>query len=142
MKETMRLKADIRPSYANRHAAGLDIRANNDKPIEIDVGEVRQIPTGLSLQIPENHFGMVVPRPGPGFKHRITLINDVGIIDEDYRGEKGVKLVNDGDTPYTVNKGERICQMIVIPYIQPTLIYTDDLEETDRGTSGFGSTGK
>jgi dUTP pyrophosphatase len=139
----MKVKAGgERPSYANRHAAGLDIRANNEEPITIEPGVHADIPTHLSVQLPKGHFGMIVPRSGLGFKHRITLINDVGIIDEDYRGNIGLRMVNDGDKPYIVNRGERVAQMIITPYIQPVLVFVDELDETDRGSNGFGSTGK
>jgi dUTP pyrophosphatase len=139
----MKVKADSeRPSYANRHAAGLDIRANNEEPIAIEPGGYADIPTHLSVQLPKGHFGMIVPRSGLGFKHRITLINDVGIIDEDYRGNIGLRMVNDGDKPYIVNRAERVAQMIVTPYIQPVLVFVDELDETDRGSNGFGSTGR
>lgn len=139
----MKVKAGgERPSYANRHAAGLDIRANNQEPITIEPGGYEDIPTHLSVQLPKGHFGMIVPRSGLGFKHRITLINDVGIIDEDYRGNIGLRMVNDGDKPYIVNRGERVAQMIITPYIQPVLVFVDELDETDRGSNGFGSTGK
>jgi dUTP pyrophosphatase len=108
----------------------------------IQPGEWADIPTELAVEIPKGYFGMVVPRSGLGFKHRITLINDVGIIDEDYRGNIGLRMVNDGDKPYIVNRGERVAQMIITPYIPPVLVFVDELDETDRGSNGFGSTGK
>lgn len=131
-----------KPSYTNEYAAGLDIRANNNEPITIYPGEYTSVPTNLAVEIPRGHFGMIVPRSGLGFKHRITLINDVGIIDEDYRGKIGIKLVNDSNKPYMIEKGDRVAQMIIIPYIQPKLIFVDELEETERGNKGFGSTGR
>lgn len=131
-----------KPSYANPFAAGLDIRANNDEPITINVGEYADIPTKLSMEIPRGFCGLVIPRSGLGFKHRITLINDIGLIDEDYRGDIGVRLLNEGTEPYTICQGDRVAQMVIIPYVQPELIYVDELSETQRGEGGFGHTGR
>ena len=129
-----------KPSYANKFAAGLDIRSNEDSLMF--PGEIVDIPTLLAVEIPPGHFGMVVARSGLSFKHQIKLINDVGIIDEDYRGEIGIRLINEGELPYEIKKGDRIAQMIIIPYTQVRLNYTDELSETTRGTGGFGHTGK
>lgn len=142
-RPTMRIKYEGQgPTYANENAAGLDIRANNDKPIMIQPGEWADIPTELAVEIPQGYFGMVVPRSGLGFKYRITLINDVGIIDSDYRGNIGIRLVNDGVEPYMVLKGERVAQMVIVPYIQPRIRWVDKLTESVRGARGFGSTGR
>lgn len=129
-----------KPSYANMFAAGLDIKSNED--ITIAPGEVVKLDTQLAVEIPIGHFGMVVARSGLAFKHRIKLLNDVGIIDEDYRGNIGVMLVNEGSQEYTISKGDRVAQMIVIPYKQVKLEYVDELSETERGEGGFGHTGK
>ncbi|TCU72887.1 deoxyuridine 5'-triphosphate nucleotidohydrolase [Tissierella praeacuta] len=130
-----------KPSYANQFAAGLDIRANNDEPITINVGEYADIPTKLSMEIPNGFCGIVIPRSDLGFNHRITLINDIGLIDEDYRGDIGVRLLNEGTEPYTIYLGDRVAQMVIIPYVQPELVFVDELSETQRGKGGFGSTG-
>src|SRR5690554_115504 len=129
------------PTYANENAAGLDVRANNDKPIMIQPGEWADIPTELAVEIPEGYFGMVVPRSGLGFKYRLTLINDVGVIDSDYRNNIGVRLINDGIEPYMIIKGERVAQMVIVPYTQVRLVRTDRLSITAR-KGGFGSTGR
>ncbi len=129
-----------KPSYANEFAAGLDLRGNEE--VTMEPGDIVDIKSKLAIEIPKGHFGMVVARSGLSYKRRIKLINDVGIIDEDYRGEIGIRLINEGDESYTIKKGDRVAQMIIIPYIQPNLIYVDELEETDRGSSGFGSTGR
>lgn len=129
-----------KPSYANEYAAGLDIRSNEQ--VYIYPGEIVDIETLLAVEIPKGHFGMVVARSGLSYKRQIKLINDVGIIDEDYRGNIGIRLINEGKEPYLIEVGDRVAQMIIIPYIQPRLIYVDKLEETDRGNSGFGSTGR
>lgn len=140
-KKIMKLKCDgEKPSYANEFAAGLDIRSNSE--VVIKAGGTGDIETKLSVQIPSGHFGMVVPRSGIAFKHQINLINSIGIIDEDYRGELGIRLVNNSDVDYTVKAGDRVAQMIIIPYIQPTLEYVKELDETERNKGGFGSTGK
>lgn len=129
-----------KPSYANGYAAGLDIRSNEQ--IYIDKGEIFDIETLLAVEIPPGHFGMVVARSGLAFKHQIKLINDVGIIDEDYRGDIGIRLINEGEDPYLIEVGDRVAQLIIIPYIQAELEYVDELEGTERGTRGFGSSGK
>lgn len=129
-----------KPSYANEYAAGLDIRSNTD--VLIKAGDIVDIETMLSMEIPNGHFGMVVARSGLSYKHQIKLINDVGIIDEDYRGNIGIRLVNEGNKPYLIEVGDRIAQMIIIPYIQADLEYVDELSETERGAGGFGHTGK
>ncbi len=146
-REIMKVKCTgERPSYANEYAAGLDLRANEDvtiypkgHPIHSNIADIE---SELAIEIPIGHFGMVVARSGLAFKHQIKLINDVGIIDEDYRGIIGIRLVNEGDSAYTIKKGDRVAQMIIIPYIQPTILFVDELSETDRGEKGFGSTGK
>lgn len=129
-----------KPSYANKFAAGLDIRSNEG--MYLYPGDIKDIEILLAAEIPVGHFGMVVARSGLSYKHQIKLINDVGIIDEDFRGNIGIRLINEGKEPYMIEKGDRIAQMIIIPYIQPKLVYVDELSETDRNTKGFGSTGK
>ena len=129
-----------KPSYANEFAAGLDLRSN--ERVVIKKGEIIDIKSKLALEIPSGHFGMVVARSGLSFKNQIKLINDVGIIDEDYRGDIGIRLINEGDEDYIIEDGDRVAQMIIIPYIQPSLEYVKELKKTDRGTRGFGSTGK
>ncbi len=140
-KEIMEIKCTgHKPSYANEFAAGLDLRANNE--ILIKPGDIVDIESKLAMAIPKGHFGMVVARSGLSYKHQIKLINDVGIIDEDYRGEIGIRLINEGKESYKIESGDRIAQMIIIPYVQPELKYVDELDETDRGERGFGSTGR
>lgn len=128
-----------KPSYANDKAAGLDVRSNTD--VIIHSGQVVDIETKLAMQIPKGHFGMLVARSGLAFKHQIKLINDIGIIDEDYRNDIGVRLVNEGKDSYEIKAGDRIAQLLIIPYIQVPLLYVDELEQTER-KGGFGSTGR
>lgn len=129
-----------KPSYANNKAAGLDLRSNTD--VTIEPGGIVDIESKLAIQLPSGHFGMVVARSGLSYKRQIKLINDVGIIDEDYRGNIGIRLVNEGEESYHIKSGDRIAQMIIIPYKQVELEYVDELEETERGSEGFGSTGR
>lgn len=129
-----------KPSYANKYAAGLDLRANEE--VTINSGDIVDIKSKLAVEIPHRRFGMVVARSGLSYKRQIKLINDVGIIDEDYRGDIGIRLINEGKEPYTIKKGDRVAQMITIPYEQPKLKFVDKLDETERNTRGFGSTGR
>lgn len=137
------MKVDCRgekPFYTNNYAAGLDLKANED--VTIEVGQIVDIKSMLAVELPRGHFGLIVARSGLSYKRQIKLINDVGIVDEDYRGDIGIRLINEGKEDYTIKKGDRVAQMVIVPYIQPRLIFVDKLEETDRGTDGFGSTGR
>lgn len=129
-----------KPSYANKYAAGLDLRANGW--VTINPGDIVDIQSKLAVEIPHGCFGLVVARSGLSYKRQIKLINDVGIIDEDYRGDIGIRLINEGKEPYLIKKGDRVAQMIIIPYKQPKLKFVDELGDTERGTKGFGSTGR
>ena len=129
-----------KPSYANDYAAGLDLRSNEQ--VDIHPGQILDIETLLAVEIPANHFGMVVARSGLSYKRQIKLINDVGIIDCDYRGNIGIRLINEGKEPYLIEVGDRVAQMIIIPYTQVKLNYVEKLSESDRGVGGFGHTGK
>lgn len=129
-----------KPIYANKYAAGLDLRANGW--VTINPGDIVDVQSKLAVEIPKGHFGMVVARSGLSYKRQIKLINDVGVIDEDFRGDIGIRLINEGKEPYTIKKGDRVAQMIIIPYEQPKLKFVDKLGETQRGKNGFGSTGR
>lgn len=129
-----------KPSYANKYAAGLDLRANEF--VYIEPNQIVDIQSKLAVEIPHGRFGLVVARSGLGYKRQIKLINDVGIIDEDYRGDIGIRLINEGKEPYLIKEGDRVAQMIIIPYEQPKLKFVDKLDETQRGKNGFGSTGR
>lgn len=141
MKPTMKaVCVGAKPSYANPFAAGLDIRSNEQ--VHIKPGEIVDIETKLAVEIPTGYFGMVVARSGLSYKRQIKLINDVGIIDEDYRGNIGIRLINEGKEPYLIEVGDRVAQMIIIPYIQVCIEYVDKLSKTDRDKGGFGHTGR
>lgn len=130
------------PAYATAGAAGLDIRANLTESIVLKPFERRLIPTGLFLEIPDGYEVQVRPRSGLAFKHGITVLNSPGTIDADYRGEVGVLLINLSQEDFEITHGERVAQIVVAPYVQANWIASESLSETDRGDSGFGSTGK
>ncbi len=129
------------PSYQTKGAAGMDLHAGIDSPIEIMPMERKLIPTGISIELPSGYEAQIRPRSGLSIKHGITLINCVGTIDEDYRGEICVGMINLSDKPYTISSGERIAQMVISPVVQAKVVEVETLCETQRGAGGFGSTG-
>jgi dUTP pyrophosphatase len=131
------------PAYQSAGAAGMDLVAAvpEDAPMELPVGARKLVPTGLVLQIPESFEVQVRPRSGLAIRHGITLLNSPGTIDSDYRGEVMVMLINLGAEPVTIERGERIAQIIVAPVVQATLVEVKAVSETERGAGGFGSTG-
>lgn len=130
------------PAYATAGAAGLDIRAHLTVAVTLQPLERKLIPTGLYLEIPQGYEVQIRPRSGLAFKHGVTVLNTPGTIDADYRGEVGVLLVNLSNEAFVVEPGERIAQMVVAAYTQATWNAVTELSETERGTGGFGSTGK
>ena len=131
------------PSYESAGAAGMDLRAAvpDDQPLVLRPGERGLVPTGLSIELPAAHEGQVRPRSGLAIKHGISLINTPGTIDEDYRGEVKVPLVNHSDQAFEITRGLRIAQLVVVPVVQVSIEEVDTLSSTDRGNRGFGSTG-
>jgi dUTP pyrophosphatase len=131
------------PAYQTSHAAGLDLLAAvpADGPMILEAGMFALVPTGLTLALPEGYEAQVRPRSGLAAKHGVTVLNSPGTIDADYRGEIGVLLINHGTAAFTVNRGERIAQMVIAPVARAELIAVTALGETDRGSGGFGSTG-
>ncbi len=133
------------PSYETAGAAGADVRANFPQDardgVVLKPGERTLVPTGLRVEIPEGFEMQVRPRSGLAFKHGITLPNSPGTIDSDYRGPLGVIVQNGGDNPFHVVHGARIAQLVVAPVVQATFELSDALDQTQRGTGGFGSTG-
>ena len=131
------------PTYATSGSAALDLRACLDHPRTVLPGETILIPSGIAISI--NDPGLVallVPRSGLGINHGVVLANTIGVIDSDYQGEIGIGIVNRGAAPYTIEPGERICQMLFVPVTQVALeIVPEFSRETDRGARGFGSTG-
>ncbi len=131
------------PAYETAGAAGMDLRAAvpDDQPLVLQPRQRSLIPTGLSIQLPLNHEGQVRPRSGLAIKHGISLINTPGTIDEDYRGEVMVPLVNHGDEAFAIERGMRIAQLVVAPVVKVDVIEVSDLSKSARGGDGFGSTG-
>ena len=129
------------PKYETSGSSGLDLAANIDRAIEIKPGKSEIISTGLMVAIPKNFEIQIRPRSGLAAKNQITVLNTPGTIDADYRGELKVILINLSDKTFIVKKGLRIAQMVLCPVIKATLKEVETLEETKRGTGGFGSTG-
>ena len=129
------------PEYATPQSAGMDLRANIDSPITLKPMARQLVPTGLYIALPAGFEAQIRPRSGLALKHGITVLNSPGTIDADYRGELMVLLINLSDADFTINDGERIAQMVVTRHEQPTLELVDALDETERGTGGYGHTG-
>lgn len=129
------------PEYATPLSAGMDLRANISESIILQPLERRLIPTGIFLQLPEGYECQIRPRSGLALKHGITVLNSPGTIDADYRGEVCVILANMSSRPFTIEKGERICQMVVARHASVDWDEVDVLDETERGAGGFGHTG-
>ena len=131
------------PFYASAGAAAMDLHACVDQAVTIPAGGRAVIPTGIAIALPSaGYVALVFARSGLGIKHGIAPANCVGVIDSDYRGELKVGLVNHGDVPYTIQPGDRIAQLMVLPILRPTLTVVEELDETERGSGGFGSTGR
>lgn len=129
------------PAYATPQSAGMDLRANIEDPITLRPLERRIVPTGLYIALPEGYEAQVRPRSGLALKHGITVLNSPGTIDSDYRGEIGVLLINLSDTPFVINAGERIAQIVVARHEKAELIEVEELDDTERGAGGYGHTG-
>jgi dUTP pyrophosphatase len=148
------IKVDIRqlphgeglplPAYQSAHAAGLDLLAAVPEatPMIITPGKHALVPTGLSIALPPGYEAQVRPRSGLALKHGVTVLNAPGTVDADYRGEVSVLLINHGDAPFEVRRGERIAQMVIASVSRAELVPTASLSATDRGSGGYGSTGR
>ena len=130
------------PDYATIHSAGMDLRANLENPVVLKPLERSLIPTGIYIQLPNGYEAQIRPRSGLAIKHGISIVNAPGTIDADYRGEIKVILANLSNEDFTINDGERICQMIVAKHERVVWVEVDELDETERGDGGFGHTGK
>jgi len=132
------------PAYATEGAAAMDLRACLDAPLTVQPGETLLVPSGIAISIHDRSLvALLVPRSGLGIKHGIVLANTVGVIDSDYQGEIGIGIHNRSTLPYTIEPGERICQMMFVPVAQATLALVDEFsQESTRGAGGFGHTGK
>jgi deoxyuridine 5''-triphosphate nucleotidohydrolase (dut) len=130
------------PERKTDGSAGYDLCACIEKDFVLNIGDLAIIPTGLAIEVPLGHAGMVFTRSGLGAKHGVHLSNGVGVIDSDYRGEVHVALTNSGKVPYVICPGERIAQLITMPIVLPDIELVEELTETERGEGGFGSTGR
>ena len=131
------------PAYATDGSAGLDLRACLDAPLELTPGRTELLPTGLAIWVEDPALAAVIlPRSGLGHKHGIVLGNLVGLIDSDYQGQLMVSCWNRGTSTYTIQPGERIAQLVIVPVVQVELEVVDEFTATDRGTGGFGSSGR
>ncbi|WP_191602015.1 dUTP diphosphatase [Marinomonas algicola] len=151
MKQTIQLKilnekigdSIPLPSYATEGSAGLDLRACLDESITLEPGQTQLIPTGLAIYIEDQNLAAtILPRSGLGHKHGIVLGNLVGLIDSDYQGELMVSCWNRGQDAFTIEAGERIAQLVLVPVVQADFTLVDSFEATERGEGGFGHTGK
>lgn len=129
------------PAYMTEGAAGMDIFAAVTEPTVIGVGEIKFVPTGLHIALPTGYEAQIRPRSGLALKHGITMVNTPGTVDADYRGEIGLIMINFGHAPFTVNRGDRVAQMVINQVVQARLEQVSLLEETERSAGGFGSTG-
>ena len=131
------------PQYATSGSAACDLTAALDAPLILPAHGHVSVPTGISISMQKSGVvAIVCARSGLAFRHSISLVNGIGVIDSDYRGEICVGLRNDGDTDYQIEPGERIAQLMFLPYLHAEFFTADFLDETERGEGGFGSTGK
>lgn len=131
------------PQRATDGSAGADLTACLEEPLELLPGKLAKIPTGIAIELADSGLAaFLFGRSGLGVKHGITLSNSVGVVDSDYRGEICVGLCNVSDEPYTIQPGERVAQMVIMPVIQAEFVEAETLGETQRGEGGFGSSGK
>lgn len=129
------------PAYETAGAAGLDLRAAIMAPLTLAPGERALIPTGLAMQLPGGFEGQVRPRSGLALRHGVTVLNAPGTVDSDYRGEVSVVLINHGQEPFSIQRGDRIAQFVIAPVTQAELLEVSTLDATARGAGGYGSTG-
>ena len=133
---------DLKPVYGSDCSSGADLRANIEEPFELKPGERGLVPTGVRMEIPACFEAQVRPRSGLAVRSGVTVLNTPGTIDSDYRGEIKIILINLGTEPYTINRGERIAQIVFTRVQKADFSIQTKLEETERGSGGFGSTGK
>lgn len=132
----------VLPTYGSASAAGADLYACLEAPVTIEPGEIYWVPTGIALEVPVGCAGLIYARSSMGTKRGLAPANKVGVVDSDYRGEIKVVLLNHSKVPQTLAPGERIAQFVITPVLTPSYEEVEDLTDTDRGTGGFGSTGK
>jgi len=141
MKIKIISKSGVLPRYETEGSAGFDLPAYLDEPVMLRPGERRLVPTGIFMELPPGYEAQVRARSGLAIKQGIGLVNGIGTIDSDYRGELLVPLINWGDKPFTIENGQRIAQVVIAKYERADLELADTLDETERGSGGFGHTG-
>ena len=129
------------PKRMTEHSAGFDLRADVTEPTQLAIGQILLVPCGFAMALPEGYEAQIRPRSGLASKFGVTLVNSPGTIDSDYRGEVKVPLINLGKESFTIERGTRIAQMLVLPVPKVNLVEVDELDETGRGKGGFGHTG-
>lgn len=133
----------VLPKYATAGAAAMDLTACMDEPVTVNPGGLASIPTGIAIALPSaGYVALLFARSGLGSKHGVAPVNGVGVIDSDYRGEIRVSLTNHSAAPYTIQPGDRVAQLAIVPVVQVTPVAAEELDDTDRGAGGFGSTGR
>lgn len=130
------------PTYGTAYSAGADLCVCLEQPVVIQPGRTEFLPTGLSIAVPNGYAGLIFARSGLSTKRGLAPANKVGVIDADYRGPVMVALHNHGDIPQTVEPGDRIAQLVIVPVLAPEMELVEELDATERGTGGFGSTGR
>lgn len=141
IKKTQNAKDLPLPKFMTAGSAGMDLFANVENEIIVNQGSFKLIPTGIAITLPVGFEAQIRPRSGLAVKYGISIVNTPGTIDSDYRGEINVIMINFGDKPFVINRGDRIAQMVINKIEIPEIIEVDCLEETQRGVGGFGSTG-
>ena len=141
MEIKIKSESGIVPAYETAGSADMDIRAYLKEPVELLPGQRALIPTGIYLEIPEGYEVQIRARSGLAIKRGIGLVNGIGTIDSDYRGEVKIALINWGDEPFVISNGERVAQMVAARYEKVEFTVADELSETERGSGGFGHTG-
>lgn len=129
------------PKFMTNGAAGMDLYANVNGEVVIDPGGIKLIPSGISIEVPAGYEAQIRPRSGLAIKNGISLVNTPGTIDSDYRGEINIIMINFGEKPFVIKRGDRIAQMIINKIEIPSIIEVNELNNTERGAGGFGSTG-
>ncbi|MEF9922880.1 MAG: dUTP diphosphatase [Anaerovoracaceae bacterium] len=141
MKINIVSKSGILPKYETEGSAGVDLRAFLDKPIVLKPGDRSLVPTGLFIEVPVGYEAQVRARSGLAIKYGIGLVNGIGTVDSDYRGELNIPMINWGNEEFVINNGDRIAQMVINKYEKVQFQLSEELSETDRGAGGFGHTG-
>jgi dUTP pyrophosphatase len=129
------------PGYETEGASGMDVRAAIELPVVLSPGDVKLIPTGFSMSIPQGYEAQIRPRSGLALRHGIGMVNSPGTIDSDYRGEVSIIMINWGNAPFTINRGDRIAQMVICKVFRAEFASVESLDDTGRGEGGFGHSG-